>query len=424
MYRWSNYTEPLLTRVHSTTRNTRLSDKSGSVSETSLADRPMFLHNSSDRSRLYSLPQGVVDAKNHLWCFVLFASACSEYDLKVQQDPNLPGDGDTAAGFDTANPFDTSGSDGPIVDSGNSSPSGEKPVAVCEVSPNPVKPPAESAAWDGSGSYDPSGSGIDSYRWVLSSAPSGSSVAMPGGSSAVRGGFTPDLAGDYVGQLVVTNNNGVSSDPCEVTLESIPSEDLWVEMYWTESGDDMDLHFGPGGTIESNKDCYLPTVSPDVDGITVTAMHRTTQAWTSTTFQALDPKTSILKQSRMETSLSSCTTILHAPGCQSSHHQYLHHGAPTDTRSISGEDSYNEYAEINWPSGSVTALSCSMRLRHRSVRSSFDGRPFKRRQPVLCAAARGGCGPLVSWFGPASSRARKIAESDMDYSLSAHMWGR
>ena len=96
---------------------------------------------------------------------------------------------------------------------------------------------------------------------------------MPSGSGAVRGGFTPDLAGNYVGQLVVTNNNGVSSDPCEVTLESIPSEDLWVEMYWTESGDDMDLHLlAPGGTIESNKDCYFANcVSSDgeVDSIGV-----------------------------------------------------------------------------------------------------------------------------------------------------------
>ena len=253
--------------------------------------------------------------KNHLWCFVLFASACSEYDLKLQQDPNRPGEGDTAAGFDTANPFDTSGSDGPIVDSGNSSPSGEKPVAVCEVSPNPVKPPAESAAWDGSGSYDPSGSGIDSYRWVLSSAPSGSSVSMPGGSSAVRGGFTPDLAGNYVGQLVVTNN-GVSSDPCEVTLESIPSEDLWVEMYWTESGDDMDLHLSPPAVrSKATKTATLPTACLRMGWWTrlvSPAMHRMTPASISTTFQVLDPKTSILKHPRMETSPSSCTTILAA----------------------------------------------------------------------------------------------------------------
>ena len=303
--------------------------------------------------------------KNHLWSFVLFASACSEYDLKAQQDPNLPGEDDTAAGFDTANPFDTADSDGPIVDSGNSSPSGDKPVAVCDVSPNPVKPPAESAAWDGSGSYDPSGSGIDTYRWVLSSAPAGSSVSMPSGSGAVRAGFTPDLAGDYVGQLVVTNNNGVSSDPCEVTLESIPSEDLWVEMYWTESNDDMDLHLlAPGGTIESNKDCYFANcVSSGWGG---------GLDWGVTGDASDDPSLDLddipgtgPENINIEAPQNGdFTVIVHDyPGS-------VHNGANqvtvniyingslvwTDTRSISGEDSYNEYAEINWPSGTVTSL--------------------------------------------------------------------
>ena len=48
---------------------------------------------------------------------------------------------------------------------------------------------------------------------------------MPSGSGAVRAGFTPDLAGDYVGPRGHQQQRRVS-DPCEVTLESIPSKTL------------------------------------------------------------------------------------------------------------------------------------------------------------------------------------------------------
>jgi len=142
------------------------------------------------------------------------------------------------------------------------------PVAVCSVSPNPVTPPFEEARWDARESYDPNGLEITDYTWTLASQPEGSAIRMPPGNTAVREGFVPDLAGEYIGQLVVTNEDGVQSEPCKTTLESIPAEDLWVEMYWTQASDDMDLHLvRPGGTYESrNDDCYYSTcvgTSPD-----------------------------------------------------------------------------------------------------------------------------------------------------------------
>jgi len=188
----------------------------------------------------------------HTWllCFALapLLSACvSDQQFHMDQDVPAPIEEDTAPPVEAP----------PDI-----------PVADCSVSPNPVTPPFEEARWDGRESYDPNGLEITDYNWTLASQPEGSAIRMPPGNTAVREGFVPDLAGEYIGQLVVTNENGVQSEPCQTTLESIPAEDLWVEMYWTQASDDMDLHLvRPGGTYESRTDdCYYSTcvgTSPD-----------------------------------------------------------------------------------------------------------------------------------------------------------------
>lgn len=132
----------------------------------------------------------------------------------------------------------------------------DAPVAICSVSPDPVGTLHEEATWYGSSSYDPNGYRILDYDWTLISQPPGSSATMPRGS-ADRSGFVTDVAGTYVARLVVTNELGVESNACEVSLESIPTEDLWIEMFWTHSGDDMDLHLlAPGGALTTTTDCY------------------------------------------------------------------------------------------------------------------------------------------------------------------------
>jgi hypothetical protein len=232
-----------------------------------------------------------------------------------------------------------------------------KPVAVCDVAPNPIRPLIDSADWIGRDSYDPDGLTL-TYDWALVEAPVGSSVTMPFGG-ADRLGFITELAGEYVGRLIVTNSAGVSSDPCEARLEAIPGENLWVEMFWTYSGDDMDLHLlAPGGTLTTGSDCYygnctwgLEWGSPgtadnpylDLDDISGTGPEN---------INIESPADGIF------------TVVVHdypgsvySPGNPVTVNIYLDGAlAWTDTRSISVEDSYNYFAEIDTSTGSVTGL--------------------------------------------------------------------
>jgi len=135
-----------------------------------------------------------------------------------------------------------------------------EPVAVCSVTPNPTEAIYGSADLIGTASWDPGGLPL-TYVWTGLTRPPGSSAGLPGGlpAQANRYGFVPDVVGLYDFQLVVTNSDGVPSAPCVTTLEAIPAEELWVEMFWTVGGDDMDLHVvrnGGVGNMRTNQDCY------------------------------------------------------------------------------------------------------------------------------------------------------------------------
>ena len=135
-------------------------------------------------------------------------------------------------------------------------PDSEKPIAVCDSNRFQVAPLRESADLFGSDSYDPNGLDIIDYRWRLVERPSGSGSTMLDENSDLRK-FTPDLAGDYKFELVVINEECVQSDPCQLSLQATPFEDVWIELSWSESGDDLDLHLlKNGGPFESDQDCF------------------------------------------------------------------------------------------------------------------------------------------------------------------------
>jgi hypothetical protein len=246
----------------------------------------------------------------------------------------------------------------------NGSAEGSAPIADCYVDPAALEPNAgQEATWYGIDSYDPTGANITDYDWTLISKPAGSQVSMPGGSSANRSRFSPDLAGDYVGQLIVTNEFGISSAPCQTTLVGVPGEDLWVQMSWTQPGDDMDLHMTiNGGNYSSPQDCYFGNckslISPldwgtigdttdnpllDLDDIAGTGPENINmESPSNATYKVVVhdyPSSSF-------TGANDVTVTIFLGGAQ----------VWTGTKTISGEDTYTEFAQINYPSATVTPL--------------------------------------------------------------------
>lgn len=270
-------------------------------------------------------------------------------DYGVNKEERNEGGRDTAPVVDEPEPEDTAV---PV----------DGPVADCQVSPNPVQPPFEEATWDGSASYSTDGE-IVSYEWRLESKPTGSATTMPGGGNARRPGFVPDLAGDYVGRLTVTDSNG-QTDSCTTTLEAIPIENLWIEMYWTVANDDMDLHLlRPGGTLESNGDCYFnncvgrplewgdagnPDDDPildldDIYGVGPENINITEPYSGTYTVVVHDYSGSTFPD---YTDRNDVTVNIYINGAL----------AWTDTKPITGNNKYVDFAEIEWPSGTVTGL--------------------------------------------------------------------
>ncbi len=78
-----------------------------------------------------------------------------------------------------------------------------------------------SVTLDGSGSSDPDGNPI-TYTWSFVSKPPGS-IAAFSNPAIVNPTFTPDLPGDYVIQLVVTDSFGAASQPDQVTISTLNS---------------------------------------------------------------------------------------------------------------------------------------------------------------------------------------------------------
>jgi len=235
-----------------------------------------------------------------------------------------------------------------------------EPIAVCSVDPTEIAPNSGTVTWLGSSSYDAAGYSIIDYKWNLMTRPGGSTASLPSGG-ADRSGFQPDLAGEYIARLVVTNELGMDSEPCFATLTATPEEDLWVQMYWAQPGDDMDLHLlRPGGTLQSDDDCYYANCtnnqrdwgipgdtsdnpSLDLDDISGTGPENINiQSPETGTFTIVVHD----HTSNNYPGDNDVTVVIFAGGYQ----------VWTDTRTITGEDTYTEFAEIEWPSGVVTPL--------------------------------------------------------------------
>jgi hypothetical protein len=139
-------------------------------------------------------------------------------------------------------------------------PGGEGPIAVCSVTPA-QSVPFQTVTWNGSQSYDTNNRPITEYRWEVFAFPPGSGATLRG-VGAVRT-TEVDFAGDYIASLVVVNDLGQTSDRVYCTTTVVPTQDLWIEMFWQHTGDDMDLHMlRPGGMRRTNGDCYYANCVP------------------------------------------------------------------------------------------------------------------------------------------------------------------
>lgn len=284
---------------------------------------------------------------------ILLLTACAS-DYKVVANSDALAGGDL---FDTGIEEELE-EDEPVVDP-------DAPVALCEVTPDKVRPILESARWIGADSFDPNDESLTDYSWTLVDRPVGSSALMPGGATPDRGGFETDLAGDYVGQLIVTNESGIKSPPCEVTLSAEPVEALWVEMFWESPGDDMDLHLlAPGGVLQTETDCYYSNCTPgswsggldwgvagaeydnptlDLDDISLTGPENI-----NIESPEDDSYTVVVHDhtSQTFTAGNAVTVNIYLDGSL----QW------NETRIISGEDTYTEFARINVADGTIDSL--------------------------------------------------------------------
>lgn len=122
------------------------------------------------------------------------------------------------------------------------------PVAVCQAQPETV-PPGEVVRFEGENSYDPDGSTLIDFRWQLALKPDGSRARLPSGSANVAE-FRPDVVGQYVATLVVTDESGTPSNACSAELDAAPTQKLWVELLVANEQDDLELVVTRADTID------------------------------------------------------------------------------------------------------------------------------------------------------------------------------
>ncbi len=140
------------------------------------------------------------------------------------------------------------------------------PLAV--IAPLGNGAPGQLLTLDASGSSDPDGDVPLTYRWSLRSKPLASmtTIAMP---DEVTTSMTLDatVPGAYEVQLDVTDSTGAKScQPARTTVVASPAQKLLIEMFWDNSGTDVDLHVlrtKDSPLFTAPDDCHYQNRTPD-----------------------------------------------------------------------------------------------------------------------------------------------------------------
>ncbi len=165
------------------------------------------------------------------------------------------------------------------------------PVADAGVDQSLTQPTGQAIALAGSGSDDYTPSASLQYAWSLIGAPAGSGASLAAADTATPT-FVPDLDGDYTAQLVVTDAQGLASEPDQVlitvTVDDPPVANAGpdqlavihttVQLDGSLSTDDLtapasllyawSISSAPAGSMATlvGATSALPTLTPDVAG--------------------------------------------------------------------------------------------------------------------------------------------------------------
>lgn len=184
--------------------------------------------------------------------FLVLVFGCSDYEIHGVDDVREPLDREDRPPMD-----EEEEEEDPIVPG--------EPVA--DAGPDQQVAPLDLFFLEGGASYDPDGGDITKYKWTLVSVPSGSTATILGeGNEGAT--MWADLAGDYVIELTVQNDQGVwDSTPDEIVVSAVPNEGFYVQMSW-DTTTDLDLHLLDGNAkiFENPGDCNFCNMWPEWGG--------------------------------------------------------------------------------------------------------------------------------------------------------------
>lgn len=249
---------------------------------------------------------------------------------------------------------------------------GEGPVAVCGLDFD--APTGSNVSFDGSTSYHPDGLAL-TYAWALS--PPTGSAAVLSATDVAQPELVLDVAGDYVGTLIVSDTTG-QTDTCEQTIEAVSSAMIHIELSWSLS-DDLDLHLleandgnGVQGVPRTDGDCYyancnvasswtsppdwgVPTVNDDDPGMLQDDIQGLGPEIIELVAPAGPPYDGEFRI--MVHDYSGSTTDTTGPNPASVSVYLAGVLVSTLPFSIDGEDTDYCVATIHWPTGNVSACS-------------------------------------------------------------------
>ncbi len=153
-----------------------------------------------------------------------------------------------------------------------STPAGTPPPATANQAPRALVVAAAAASTgtavtlDGRSSADPDGDAL-AWNWTLASRPPGSGASVSGAAAALSA-FTPDVSGDYVVTLQVTDRPGASATASVVirsrrSLQQ-PSQALAQPERWYSSADVRDVDGAP--YLRENPLLPMQTLLLDLNG--------------------------------------------------------------------------------------------------------------------------------------------------------------